>query len=108
MIGFISQNFNRCIEMKLTKELLEQYNACSDAIRFCERNQLFGFPLERLDEIEGDYDGYVKWLKDELKAVRTYDDHGNKIHYKDSNDNDNEYWQTFDDHGNIIHYKDSN
>ena len=50
--------------MKLTKKLLLQLHACSSGIEFCERNKLFGFPLDQLNEIQGDYEGFVEWLKD--------------------------------------------
>jgi YD repeat-containing protein len=49
--------------MILTKKLLHQYGACDTSIDFCERNKLFGFDLDRIDEIEGDHEYYIEWLK---------------------------------------------
>ena len=63
----------------LNRAYLESLNACSDAIDFVERNNLVGFPLDRLDEVEGDYGDYVSWLKSELSTRREYDSNGNKI-----------------------------
>jgi len=43
-----------------------------------ERNNLEGFPLDRLTEIEGDYCGYIEWLKNALSTT-TFCERGNII-----------------------------
>ncbi len=48
--------------MILTKQLLEQWGACEGGIDFCEKNKLFGFDLERIDEIKGDHLGFIVWF----------------------------------------------
>ena len=68
--------------MKLTKKLLKQLHACSSGIEFCERNKLFGFPLDQLNEIQGDYDGFVEWLKDRRNLE--FDQNQNLVRYKAS------------------------
>ena len=113
--------------MKLTKKLLKQLHACSSGIEFCERYKLFGFPLERLDEIRGDYDGFVEWLKSKTnlefdqnqnlvrketslgwwaKSEYEYDQNGNMIlqEYSDG------WWKKFeyDQNNNQILREDSN
>jgi hypothetical protein len=68
--------------MKLTKKLLLQLNAGSSRIEFCESYKLFGFPLDRLDEIQGDYEGFVVWLKS--KTNLEFDQNQNLVRYEDS------------------------
>ncbi len=63
--------------MLLTKELLIEWNACEEGIAFCERNKLFGFDLNKIDEIQGDYKGFINWLKCELNIKRVYDKNKN-------------------------------
>ena len=46
----------------LTKKLLEQLGACTGAIEFCNRFNLFGMPLAIFDKIEGDHLGYKEWF----------------------------------------------
>ncbi len=86
--------------MILTKELLIKWDACKDGIQFCERNKLFGFDLSLIDEINGDYYGFINWLKTELLNKWEYDSNGNKI-YKENSDG---YWRKweYDSHGNKI------
>ncbi len=65
----------------VTLELLKKLNACEEGLDFLRRNKLEGFPLSRLHEIEGDYDGFVSWLKKTLEVARDwqyeYDKDGN-------------------------------
>jgi uncharacterized protein RhaS with RHS repeats len=56
--------------MILTKKLLEQNNACPEGINFCERNKLFGFDLDRMSEVMGDYKDFVRWIN---VAIRDWD-----------------------------------
>lgn len=114
--------------MILTKELLKQYDACKQGITFCERNKLFGFDLERIAEVRGDYNGFVKWLiqdiisgtvvmdennniismlhEDGYRINLEYDSHGNKIKRESINPNtpDIFYWlkYEYDKNGNRI------
>ena len=61
----------------LNREHLESLNACQDAITFVEQNNLVGFPVDRLNEVECDYKNYVSWLKNKLSIHREYDSNGN-------------------------------
>ncbi len=63
----------------VTLELLKKLDACEDGVDFFRRNKLEGFPLNRLHEIEGDYNGFVSWLKETLKVAEEweYDQKGN-------------------------------
>ena len=81
--------------MKLTKELLKKNGACKDAIAWCERNKLFGFPLDRLDEITGDFDCYVSWLK-----ARTFNEQGLVI--REILPSGHEWKYEYDSNGNMI------
>ena len=45
--------------MKLTKELLLNIKADLEFIDFCERNKLLGFDLDKLNQIKGDYKGFL-------------------------------------------------
>jgi len=81
--------------MKLNREMLLKVKACKEGIDFCERNKLFGFPLDRLGEVQGDYINFVKWLKD-----RTFDSNNNLIRV----DKSTGFWETYqyDENGNRI------
>ena len=70
----------------LTIKLLEKMEACSSGIEFVKRNNLIGFPLSRIDEVHGDYSGFVDWLKYALSVVYEYDERGNvtKTTYNDN------------------------
>lgn len=64
--------------MKLTKELLIKLNACQHGIDFCERNKLFGFELDNLSTLTGDYNNYVSWLLHRIKKGYVYNDSYNQ------------------------------
>lgn len=69
--------------MILTKELLHQCGACENGIDFCERNKLFGFDLDRIDDIQGDYEDYIAWIRSTIINENwIYDQHGNLIKEK--------------------------
>ena len=89
----------------LNVEYLTKLDACDEAIQFVKRNNLEKFPVSRIDEINGDHNEWVEWIKDVLNSVREYDANGNEIHLKDSNGY--EEWREYDSNGNEIHYKDS-
>ena len=85
---------------RLTIDFLERNGACKSAFDFVKRNKLEGFPLDRLNEIEGDYSGYVGWLREKLKCQYEYDNHGNLIKriFPDGRKIQYEY----DNHGSLI------
>ena len=89
---------------KVTKEVLDKLNACKEGIKFFVKNDLEGFPVDRLQDIEGDYKNYVSWLLDKFDNC-TYDSKGNMLSYKNSNGFSQEY--TYDDKGNLLSHKDS-
>lgn len=64
--------------MILTKQVLQQHNACNDGIDFCERNQLFGFDLNKLHDITGNH-YYFEWLKEIIRDTVKYDANGNVL-----------------------------
>jgi YD repeat-containing protein len=62
-------------ENLLTLEYLKQHKACSEGIVFFKRNGLEGFPLDQLQNVKGDFNSYVEWLKE--RPVHEYDSKGN-------------------------------
>ena len=68
----------------LTKKFLKDFKACSSGIKFAEQNKLFGFPLDRLDEVVGDVNSFVNWVRDKVKSQVEYDTNGNMIYYRNS------------------------
>ena len=89
----------------LNVEYLTKLDACDEAIQFVKRNNLEHFPVSRINEIEGDNSGWVRWIKDKLDSVREYDTNGNVIHFKKFDGS--EHWREYDSNGNVIHYKNS-
>ena len=92
----------------LSLTFLNQYNACEEGIMFIKNNNLLNFPFELLDQVKGDHDEYITWLKECIGSgyEYEYDQNNNLIHYKDSEGN--ESWKEYDQNNNLIHYKDSN
>jgi hypothetical protein len=85
----------------LTKKLLEQLDACTGAIKFCQQYNLFGMPLAILDKIEGDHLGYVRWFTDRKFELSD----GNVLRIDDSSG----YWKTNEYlDGNVLRSDDSN
>ena len=39
---------------KVTKDVLEKLEACEEGIKFFVKNDLEGFPVDRIKDIEGD------------------------------------------------------
>ena len=60
----------------LNIEFLTSLNACQTGIDFVKAANLEGFPLEMLDQVKGDYQGFVNWLRKHLKTEREYNDKG--------------------------------
>lgn len=89
----------------LSLELMEKLGACQSSFPFVKNNNLEGFPLERLDEVKGDFKCYVGWLSRKLEETREYDEKGN-CHLR--NFNGSEVWRTYDDKGNCTYLKTSN
>jgi YD repeat-containing protein len=108
--------------MLLTKELLIKLNACDDGISFCERSLLFGFDLDKLHTIRGDYDKFMWWIgqklnqntfDEHLNLIRhemtsggfftcKYDKNNNKIQQQFNDDNDAIFFHEYDDRNNKI------
>ena len=53
----------------LSLTFLNQHNACKEGIEFIKRNNLINFPFELLNEIKGDHNGYIKWLRSRIDGV---------------------------------------
>ena len=84
----------------ITIELLKKLNACPEGIKFFKRNKLEGFPVDKLDEVKGDYDDFVRQIKREINIERKYDENGNKIYEKCY------YWECrYDEDGNMTFCK---
>ena len=69
----------------LSLEFLNQCNACKEGIMFIKRNNLINFPFELLDQVKGDHNGYIKWLRSRIVTGCQYDVNNNLIHHKTSN-----------------------
>ena len=63
----------------LNAEFLTYISACKSAITFVKNNNLEQFPLSRLNEIVGDFNGYKRWM-----SSRRYDDNSNQLTHVDS------------------------
>lgn len=50
--------------MKITSEILKLIGACEHGITWLQKNGLEGFPLNRINEIQGDHEKFVAWIKD--------------------------------------------
>ncbi len=83
--------------MILTKELLTEWEACDEGIDFCERNKLFGFDLNRIDEIQGDYKDFINWITHEANIIREYDSMNNCIKKTYTNLSCKQYTYDFND-----------
>ena len=81
----------------LNTEFLKAINACPAAIEFVIRNKLESLPLSRLNEIEGNYNYYVSWMKNKTWE---FDQNNNKILEVDS-DGDETRWE-YDQNNNKI------
>lgn len=66
----------------ITEAVLTKLEACEDGKKWWLRNVGEGFPVTRLRDIKGGYNGYIDWLKDKFYNC-TYDQFGNKLTYKD-------------------------
>ena len=90
---------------RLTLTFLNRYNACKEGITFVKNNNLLNFPFELLDQVKGDHNGYIKWLRSRIVTEYQYDERNNLVYYKTSNGI--ESWKEYDERNNLIHYKDS-
>ena len=90
-------------DLLVTIKLLKQLDACKDIIKFIELNKLEGFPFNRLDEIKGDYIGYIQWIRSFEKIQ--FDEKGNLTYSKNSNDYEKRY--KYDEKGNLTNFKHS-
>lgn len=113
------------------KEVNEETLTALDASKGCKEwflRNIGTLPAENINKIEGDFNGYVSWLKKKYKKGKTniikdgsgnvisytidgvgitatYDSKGNQLTYKDS---DGYSWErTYDKQGNMLTYKDS-
>lgn len=66
----------------LTLEYLKSRNACEDGIDFVVKQNLIGFPFEKLNCVEGDFNDLVSWLKEKISDKSECDDRGNIIKNK--------------------------
>jgi YD repeat-containing protein len=87
--------------MILTKQLLKQLRACNAGINLCEKGGLFGFDLNRIDEVIGDHNQFVYWINKNISNYNfTYDNTG-KLVKKENDEGDWTKWE-FDHRGNLI------
>jgi YD repeat-containing protein len=124
------------LKMKLSLELLKSLSACNEGINLVKDGKLVGFPLDRLDEVWGDYGSFKFWLKQSLNEfeitqekkengnvvisledpgyeIRSFefDSNVNEIYYKKtyikSGHRDYEIWRKYNDQGKLIYCLDS-
>ena len=103
-------NRNRNREIKtITVRELELKGACKDGMLWF-KNNIGSLDVDKLDsikDIKGDYNNYIKWLRDNFipKIISTYDDNGNQLTSKHP---DGYSWtKTYDEKGNELTFKDS-
>ena len=83
----------------ITEEVLTKLDACEDGKAWWLRNELSGFPVDRLKEIKGDYKEYIIWLKDKFYNC-TYDSNNNMLSRTHYNDYIIKY--TYDSNNNML------
>lgn len=110
--------------MKLTLDFFEKRDIIGNRCDFLVNNNLIGFPSDKINDIKGDYEYFVPWLKGlvpQKECVKEYNSNGKCIYYNNSiteywveyDDNDrlkhikfkngNEEWYDYDDCGNLVH-----
>jgi len=89
----------------INKEVLEKLDACKDGINFFTRN-IGELPVEKLESVKGDHNGYVHWLKDALKNYNICEDKP-PIKLFEHIDLGNNGWEEYtrDEFGNTLAYK---
>ncbi len=85
--------------LRLTEKLLHQLDACDAGIEFCNKFNLFGFPIDRLHEIDGDFKEYIEWLRSFDYDSFKFDDNGNLISFLQ---NKTLYQRVYDQYNNLI------
>ena len=75
----------------LNIEFLKSLNACEEGIDFVKRANLEGFPLDLLDQVEGDHKGFVGWLREQLRSDVYYNNQGLMVRIVDYYSNVREY-----------------
>ena len=53
---------------EITKEYLVEIGACEAAVSFLTRNELLPMPVDKLNLINGDYQGYKAWMLEYLET----------------------------------------
>jgi len=93
----------------LTVKLLEDLSACREGVLLVKNSNLEGFPLEKLNEVKGDYRGFVSWLKHELKHTYIeYDNNNNTVSEKMFDSEGNVEWcyeYSYDNNNNMLSEK---
>ena len=84
----------------LNREYLKALGACKEGIDAVINNNLEDFPINRLQDIQGDYCDFKNWMLDILISKREYDTNGNliKVTYPSGKSSNYEY----DTKGNLI------
>jgi YD repeat-containing protein len=109
----------------LTLEFLKPLKPCKEGLSWAINNQLIGMPFEVANEIEGDYNRYIWWVKAQLEGEFKYDDRNNLIsknakgyrqwiQYDERNNeiyrrtsSGYQEWKTYDELNNLIYTRDS-
>lgn len=84
----------------ITLEWLKRNSLRREHLNFFERNGLEGFPVDRLNEIEGDYNKFFDWVNGKLSSKCEYDRNG--VIIKETCSDDRVYQYEYDEHGNLI------
>lgn len=85
-------------------------DACKEGVDFCKRNKLYGFDLDRINEVRGDHYGFIYWIRSNILLFNLeYDERerlikkGTMVSYE-YDDNDNIITKTFSS-GCVINYE---
>ena len=62
----------------ITLKLLEDLGACSEGIELFKKGNLEGFPKEKLKEVKGDFNGFVRYLR----GLPYIEYNGGEYHYE--------------------------
>lgn len=96
----------------LTLQYLKERGACEEGISFATRNNLIGLPLSIVDNVIGDYDHFVGWLKRCRGSYIVLDEQGRIATRRSAigdivyTYDDNKMTETVDSNSRVTEYKD--
>lgn len=96
----MNTNYENLMNNTLSLTWMSHVKACNDGIKFAKRNKLVNFPFKRLDEIEGDYNCFITWVKLHQYDLLTVNSLGLLCRKQDKN-NGRDYSYQYDNNNNI-------